>query len=104
VCCFDDPKYYTRYGTPQVQQLCKEADTGTPAQQISDLQQVAEILSKDAAADWLFLLPNVTITDKNITGMPANGVSEAVDLTASPAHNRSGWSGHLQRRCPRLAQ
>ena len=45
------------------------------------MRAAARLLSKDAAADWLFLLPNLMVAKKDITGLPVNSVSESMDLT-----------------------
>ena len=78
---FSDPSYYTHYGNPAFADLCAKADTGTPEEQVQYLKQAAEMLADDAAADWLWLIPNLIVADKNVTGLPANSVSESVDLT-----------------------
>ncbi|NHB85951.1 hypothetical protein G7085_19185 [Tessaracoccus sp. HDW20] len=39
-----------------------EADEGTEAVQIAKLKEAARLLADDAAADWLFLLPNLIIS------------------------------------------
>ncbi|MBB5894455.1 peptide/nickel transport system substrate-binding protein [Kutzneria kofuensis] len=79
---FGNPKYYWGYSNPTVTQLLAEADTGTPEQQIADMKQVARTINADAAADWLFLLPNLIVAKKGITGLPPNQVGEAFDLSA----------------------
>jgi len=78
---FGNPKYYTRYDNKQVQQLFARADSGTEEQQVADYKQAAKILSEDAAADWLFLIPNLMVADKNVTGLPKNSISESFDLS-----------------------
>jgi len=79
---FGNPSYYTRYNNPSVQRALAAADQGTPAQQVAEMKTAARLLSQDAAADWLFLLPNLTVADKNITGLPKNAISESFDLSA----------------------
>jgi len=78
---FGDPKYYTRYGKPAFRALLAKADQGTPEQQVEYMKQAARMLSEDAAADWLFLLPNLVVADSDITGLPKNAVSESFDVT-----------------------
>lgn len=78
---FGNPKYYTRYDNKQVQQLFAEADTGTEQQQVDDMKKAAKLVSEDAAADFLFLLPNLIVADKGITGLPKNAISESFDLS-----------------------
>jgi peptide/nickel transport system substrate-binding protein len=78
---FGNPDYYTQYDNPQVQKLLAAADAGTQDEQVGELKQAAQLLSEDAAADWLFLLPNLIVAEKGITGLPKNAISEAFDLT-----------------------
>ncbi|MBO0829057.1 MAG: ABC transporter substrate-binding protein [Streptosporangiales bacterium] len=78
---FGDPKYYTRYGKPALRTLLQKADEGTPDQQVTYMKQAARMLAEDAAADWLFVLPNLIVADKDVTGLPKNAISESFDLT-----------------------
>jgi peptide/nickel transport system substrate-binding protein len=78
---FGNPDYYPGYDNSEVQDLLSAADQGTPDEQVEDMRQVARLLSEDAAADWLFLLPNLIVADADITGLPKNGIGEAFDLT-----------------------
>lgn len=78
---FGDPDYYWQYDNPRVQKLLKAADTGTRAQQVTRMKKVARTIAEDAAADWLFLLPNLIAADADIRGLPKNAVSESFDLT-----------------------
>lgn len=78
---FGNPDYYTRYNNPAFQQALKAADEGTQAQQVVEMKKAARLLSEDAAADWLFLLPNLMVADKGITGLPKNAIAESFDLS-----------------------
>ncbi|MFD7501812.1 ABC transporter substrate-binding protein [Streptomyces sp. NPDC059850] len=78
---FGGKGYYTGYDDPEFRALVKKADQGTRKDQITYMRAAARLLSKDAAADWLFLLPMLTVADKDITGLPVNYVSESMDLT-----------------------
>ncbi|MDN5765708.1 MAG: ABC transporter substrate-binding protein [Humibacillus sp.] len=78
---FGDPTYYTRYTNPAFSALLKQADEGTEAEQVADMKKAARMLSEDAAADWLFVLPNLIVADKGITGIPKNAISESFDVT-----------------------
>ncbi len=79
---FGDPDYYTSYGIPEVQALFDEADAGTEEEQVATMKEAAALISKDAAADFLFLLPNLIVADPDITGLPENAVSTSFDLSA----------------------
>lgn len=78
---FGDPSYYLRYDNPKFRELLQKADVGTKQQQIQYMQQAARLLSEDAAADWLFLLPNLMVADKDITGLPKNAISESFEVS-----------------------
>lgn len=78
---FGDPTYYTRYDNPAFRELLAKADAGTQEQQVTYMKKAARMLSEDAAADWLFVLPNIIVAEKEITGLPENSVSESFDLT-----------------------
>ncbi|WP_156960315.1 ABC transporter substrate-binding protein [Amycolatopsis taiwanensis] len=78
---FGNPRYYWGYDNPSVRQLLSAADSGTPQEQITDMQAVARTITAEAAADWLFLAPNIVIAKKKVTGLAPNQVSESFDLT-----------------------
>lgn len=78
---FGRPKYYWGYDGKAVQQQLAKADSGTPADQVAAMRGVARQLSEDAAADWLFLFPNVIVAKNKVTGFVRNQVSESFDLT-----------------------
>lgn len=79
---FSSPTYYTRYNNPAFQQALTAADQGTQAQQVAEMKKAARLLSEDAAADWLFLQPNLMVADKGITGLPKNAIAESFDLSS----------------------
>ncbi|TCN28796.1 peptide/nickel transport system substrate-binding protein [Kribbella orskensis] len=74
-------KYYTRYDDPTLQALLASADAGDEATQVADLKKAARRLSEQAAGDWLFLLPNLMVAEKDITGLPQNAITESFDLS-----------------------
>jgi peptide/nickel transport system substrate-binding protein len=78
---FGNPKYYWAYNNPQVQNLIAQGDSGTPEQQVAAMREVARTLNADAAADWLFLFPNLVVAKKKVTGLLPNQVTESFDLT-----------------------
>jgi peptide/nickel transport system substrate-binding protein len=78
---FGNPKYYTRYDNKAFQKELLAADEGTQQQQVTDMKKAARMLSADAAADFLFLLPNLIVADKDVSGLPKNAISESFDLS-----------------------
>ena len=45
------------------------------------MKDVVRTVTEDAAAGVLFLFPNIVVADAEVTGVPANSVTEALDLT-----------------------
>jgi len=78
---FSDKSYYFRYDNPEFGKLLASADRGTEQEQVADLKQAAQLLSADAAADWLFLFPNLIVAKKGVTGLPKNAIAESFDFT-----------------------
>lgn len=76
-----NPTYYTRYDDPTFAKYLAQADQGSEADQVEFMKKAARRLSENAAADWLFLLPNLVVADKDITGLPVNAISESLDVT-----------------------
>ncbi len=78
---FADPEYYWHYDSAQFRTLMAAADAGTAQEYVDDQRAAAKLLSDDAAADWLFLLPNLVVTTPNVTGLNANATSLSFDVT-----------------------
>jgi peptide/nickel transport system substrate-binding protein len=78
---FASAKYYWGYDNQEVRDLITQGDSGTPQEQVTAMRQVAKILNEDAAADWLFLFPNVIAAKTKVTGLAANLVGESFDIT-----------------------
>ncbi|WP_157252129.1 ABC transporter substrate-binding protein [Nonomuraea typhae] len=78
---FADKSYYFHYDNPAFGKLLAEADQGTEQDQAGKLKQAAKLLSDDAAADWLFLFPNLIVAKKGVTGLPKNAIAESFDFT-----------------------
>ncbi|OZM72574.1 peptide ABC transporter substrate-binding protein [Amycolatopsis antarctica] len=78
---FGKPSFYWGYDNPQVTELLARADAGTPEEQAGVMREVARTLDADAAANWLFLFPNVMVAKKKVTGLAQNQVTESFDLT-----------------------
>ena len=77
---FGNPDYYTTYGTDEVQALFEAADSGTEEEQVEAMAQAARLISEDAAADFLFLLPNLMVAEPDIIGLPENMLTESFPL------------------------
>lgn len=78
---FADPEYYWHYDNPEFAALIEEADVVPMDQQVELMKEAARMLADDAAADWLFLLPNLVITTTEVTGLQQNTTNLSFDLT-----------------------
>lgn len=76
------PNYYWHYGNPEFAALYNAADQAkSEAQSVKLMKQAVEFLANDAAAIWLFALPNLVIAKSTITGLPQNATSLSFDLS-----------------------
>lgn len=77
---FGNPDYYIGFGSDEIQQLLSEADTGPKDQQDATMRKAIQTILDDAAADTLFNLPNIVVSDPAISGVPVNSVTQALPL------------------------
>jgi len=79
---FANPEYYWHYNDPKFAQLYTAADLATSEEEGNELmKQATKYLSDQAAAIWLFALPNLVITKATITGVAQNATTLSFDLT-----------------------
>lgn len=78
---------YWGYHNEEFNKLLTAADQADETTQIADLRKAARLLSDDAAADWLFLLPNIIIATPEISGIQANQTSLSFDVTTLAARS-----------------
>ncbi|WP_342371696.1 ABC transporter substrate-binding protein [Propioniciclava soli] len=78
---FANPDYYWRYANPEFDALVRAADEADPADYVDGMRAAARFLGEDAAAIWLFVLPNLVITRAGITGVPPNATTLSFDVT-----------------------
>lgn len=78
---FGNPDYYIHYKNPQLTAALAAADAGDEATQAAQMKKAARLLAEDSASDWLFLLPNLMVAKKGITGLPKNAITESFDVT-----------------------
>jgi peptide/nickel transport system substrate-binding protein len=78
---FANPDYYWRYDNSAFQEQIQIADRALPENFIPEMQKAARMLADDAAADWLFVFPNLVVAKPGITGIPQNMSNLSFDLT-----------------------
>ncbi|MDR2619633.1 MAG: ABC transporter substrate-binding protein [Propionibacteriaceae bacterium] len=77
-----DPTYYWHYNNPEFQTLISEATKASAEAEVVLMQQAAQVLADDAAADFLWLLPSVKVAKVGLAGIPKNSIGWSFDLTA----------------------
>ncbi len=80
---YGTPGYYWHYaGTAEVAKELAAADAApTRAQWIAGYRQVLRQITADAVNDWLYIIPNLTVADKDVVGLPSTAYTEAFNLT-----------------------
>lgn len=78
---FNDPDYYIGYDNSKIKADAAAADKADEAGYVEGMKKVVRTIVDDAAADTLFLFPNTVLAKAEVTGIPANAVSEGLDLS-----------------------
>lgn len=82
VATFANPAYYWRYDNPAVQEAVAKAKAGTLEEYTAEMKVAARLIAEDAAAVWLFALPNLVVTKQGVTGVAENANSSlSFDVT-----------------------
>ncbi len=78
---FADPTYYWHYDSTKFQVLYTAAERATSeTTSLEQMKSAAKFLADDAAAIWLFALPNLVITKATISGVAQNATTLSFDL------------------------
>ncbi|MBK8445877.1 MAG: ABC transporter substrate-binding protein [Micropruina sp.] len=78
---FTDPDYYFHYDNTQYNKEFQAADEAPADELVPLMSKSVRTLAEQAAAVWLFALPNLVITTANVTGVPQNAATLSFDLT-----------------------
>ena len=81
VTVFAAPTYYAGYDSPAVMEKFAEADAADPASYIELMKEATATMAEEAAADWLYLQPAISLADSDLLGVPKNTPSLALDLS-----------------------
>ncbi len=69
--------YYTGYDSKKISDIAAKADKGSEEEYTEGMKKVARTITEDAAAGFLFLFPNLVVTNSKVTGVAENQVSDA---------------------------
>ena len=78
---FADPEAFPQYDNPEIAELAATADQGSEEEYLDGMKQIARTISEDAAADFLFLYPLVSVSNSKLHGVQENEVTEALTLS-----------------------
>lgn len=77
---FNNPDYYIGYDNSKIKAEAAAADQADEAEYVAGMKKVVRQIVDDAAADTLFIFPNVVVAKAGLDGVPANSVTEALSL------------------------
>lgn len=81
VTLFASPDYYAGYKNPEVVALFAEADASDAEGYVEKMREATTIMAQDAAADWLYLNPVISVATTDLTGVPVNAPTLSLDLS-----------------------
>jgi peptide/nickel transport system substrate-binding protein len=75
---YANPDYYFRFDNAEYQGLVSAAaSASTSDARNENLRQAARLLSEQSASDWLWLIPNLQVAARDVTGVPRNSVGDS---------------------------
>jgi peptide/nickel transport system substrate-binding protein len=81
VTLFASPDYYAGYSNPDVVALFAEADASDADTYVEKMRQATSTMAEDAAADWLYLNPVISVATSDLSGVPVNAPTLSLDLS-----------------------
>lgn len=77
---YGNPKYYIGFDDEQTRQLLAAADQAPPADYADLMKKAEQRILDQAAADTLFVFPNVVVRSANVTGLPVTVADQGLRL------------------------
>ena len=75
---YANPGYYFRFDNAEYQKHISDAALATrPSDRVESLRSAARVLSEQSASDWLWLIPNLQVANRTVSGIPLNSVGDA---------------------------
>lgn len=78
---FNNPDYYIGFDNTKIAPIAAAADKADEAGYVSGMKEVVREIVDQAGSDTLFIFPNIVVADSNVTGIPGNSVTEALNLS-----------------------
>ncbi|WP_151529147.1 MULTISPECIES: ABC transporter substrate-binding protein [Corynebacterium] len=90
---FGNPEYYLGFDSPEVRALLEKADRGTAQEQVRYMKKAVDQIMAEAGADTLFNFPNIVVTDRSVSGVRADQITEGLELATMHRAPDDGESG-----------
>lgn len=78
---FNNPDFYPGYDNSKIAPIVEAADAGTEEEYIAGMKEVARTITDDAAANFLFLFPNIVVAKAGLEGIAENVITEPLYLS-----------------------
>ncbi|GAA4374497.1 ABC transporter substrate-binding protein [Paeniglutamicibacter cryotolerans] len=78
---FNNPDYYIGFDNSKIAPIAAAADKADEAGFVSGMKKVVREIVDQAGSDTLFIFPNIVVANADVTGIPANSVTEALNLS-----------------------
>jgi len=78
---FSNPNFYFGYQNEEANAILAAAIAGTEDEYVAGMADYAARISDDAAAEFLYLLPQLNIAATDVSGLTTNSTSQSIDLT-----------------------
>jgi peptide/nickel transport system substrate-binding protein len=78
---FSNPNFYFGYQNDEANAILAAAIAGTEDEYVAGMADYAARISDDAAAEFLYLLPQLNIAATDVDGLTTNSTSQSIDLT-----------------------
>ncbi|WP_186760095.1 ABC transporter substrate-binding protein [Arthrobacter alpinus] len=79
---FNDPNYYIGFDNSTIKAEAAAADMADESGYVAGMKKVVRSIVDEAGANTLFLFPNIVVAKTGVAGIPANAVSEGLNLSA----------------------
>jgi len=75
---YANPEYYFRFDNAEYRNLVTAAGTAaTQSERVSSLRAAARLLSEQSASDWLWLMPNLQVSKRDVAGIVKTSVGDS---------------------------
>lgn len=77
---FGNPEHYLGFDDPETRELLAKADKSSPQDEAEIMRAAVNRIMEQAAADTLFMFPNIIVRQSNLQGLPADRATDELRL------------------------